>query len=108
MAKHLKDDSLQDITNEGEEDFLTAPLNDDVWLEEPVPDRHLCIHDQSQPQNLCPYPCPYILDQLHPAFRNAPTAHYEMMDLSDIFNFPDVMTTASDADIPELDDVLGL
>ena len=40
-----------------EEHFPTALLNDDVWLEEPVPDRHLCIHEHSQ-HNLCPYPCP--------------------------------------------------
>ena len=29
---------------EEEEHFPTASLNDDVWMEEPVPDRHLCIH----------------------------------------------------------------
>ena len=29
-------------------DFPTAPLNDDIWLEEPVPARHLCIHEKSQ------------------------------------------------------------
>ena len=42
------DDSSQDATVEEEEDFPTAPLND-IWLEGPVPDRHLCIHEQSQP-----------------------------------------------------------
>ena len=47
-----------------EEHFPTAPLNDDVWMEEPVRDRHLCIHEDSQ-HDLCPYPCPYSLDQLH-------------------------------------------
>ena len=40
-------DSFQDATAE-EEDFPTAPLDDDIWLEDPVPDRHLCIHEQSQ------------------------------------------------------------
>ena len=29
------------------------------------------------------------------------------MALSDIFDFPDMMTTASDEDIPNLDDVFG-
>ena len=44
MVYHCMDDSFQATTNEEDEDFPTAPLNDDVWLEEPVPDRHLCIH----------------------------------------------------------------
>ena len=30
-----------------------------------------------------------------------------MMDLSDISDFQDVMTTTSDEDIPDLDDVFG-
>ena len=30
-----------------------------------------------------------------------------MMDLSDVFNFPDVMTTASDENIPDLEDIFG-
>ena len=67
MAHHLTDDSYQDVTSEEEveEHFPTAPLDDDVWMEEPVPDRYLCIHEQSQPHNLWSYPCPYSLDQLH-------------------------------------------
>ena len=109
MAHHLTDDSFQNIINEEEdEDFPTTPLDDDVWLEEPVPDRHICIHEQSQPHNLCPYHCLYSLDQLHPPPGNAPTSHYEMVDFSVIFNFPDVKTTASDEDIPDLGDVLDL
>ena len=109
MVHHHTADSLQDVTNEEEEEYFpTAPLDDDVWLEEPVPDRHLCLHEQSQPHDLCPYSCPYSWDELHPTPGNAPTPHYEMMDLSDIFNFPDVMTTASDEDIPDLDNVLDL
>ena len=82
MACYLTDDSFQDVPNQ-EDDFLTAPLDDDVWMEEPVPDRHLCIHEQSQPHDLGLFPCPYSLDQLHPASGNAPTPDYEMMDLSD-------------------------
>ena len=39
------DDSFQDITSDDEEDFPTAPLDDNIWLEDPVPDRHLCIHE---------------------------------------------------------------
>ena len=32
------DDSLQDATAEDEKDFPTAPLDDDIWLEDPVQD----------------------------------------------------------------------
>ena len=75
-------------------------------MEEPLPDRHLCIHEQSQAHNLCFYPWPYSLDQLHPAPKYPPEPQH--MDLSDIFDFPDVMTTASDNDTPNLEDVFGL
>ena len=44
------DDSFQDATVE-EEDFPKAPLDDDIWLEDPVPDRCLCIHEQSHSYN---------------------------------------------------------
>ena len=81
----------------------TAPLNDDVWMEEPVPDKHLCIHEHSQ-LDLCPYPCPYSLDQLHLALDYV----LQHMDLSDIPDLPDVVITASDEDIPNLEDGLQL
>ena len=46
VVYHHTDDSFQDATNEEEEeDFPTAPLNDDIWLGEPIPHRHLCIHE---------------------------------------------------------------
>ena len=109
MAWHLTDDSFQGVTSEHEEEeecFPTAPLNDDIWMEEPVPDRHLCIHEQSQLHGLCPYPCPYSLDQLCPTPEYAPAPQY--MELSDIINFPDVMTTTSDEDIPSLEDAFRL
>ena len=105
MPHHLTDDSYQDITSEEEVEkyFPTATLDDDVWMEEPVPDRLLCIHEQSQPHDLCACPCPYSLNQLHSAPEY--TSEPQYMDLSDIFNFPDVITTASDEDIPSLKDV---
>ena len=84
------------LTSIEEEEYLPrAPLNDDIWVEEPVPDRHLCIHEHSQ-HNLYPYPCSYILDQLHFALVYA----LQYMDLSDIFDFWDVITTASHENIP--------
>ena len=59
-----------------------------------------------QPHGLFPYPCPYSLDQLH--LTQEYTVAPQYMDLSNIFNFPDVMTTASNKDIPSLEDVLEL
>ena len=61
------DDSFQDATTEEEEGFPTAPLDDDIWLEEPVPVRHLCIHEQLQTHYQCSYPSQYSLDPLHSA-----------------------------------------
>ena len=108
MVYHHTDDPFQDATNEEEEDFPTAPLNDDIWLEEQVPVRHLCIHKQSQPSLLCSYPCPYSLDLPPLAPENTLASYHEMMDLNDISDFQDVMTTTSNEDIPGLDDVFGL
>ena len=105
MAHHLTS-AEEEEEEEENNDFPTVSLGVDVWIKEPVPDRHLCIHEHSQPHDLCPYPCPHGLDQLHPTPEYAPTPQY--MDLSDIFDFPDVMTTASDEDIPSLEDVLKL
>ena len=103
MAHHLT--SAKEEEDEEEEHFPTAPWDDNVWMEEPVPDRHLCIHEHSQ-YDLCPYPCPYSLDRLHLTPEYVPTPQY--MDLSDTINFPDVITSTSDADIPNLEDVLKL
>ena len=38
----------EDEEGEEEEHFPTVPLNYDVWMEEPVSNRHLCIHKDSQ------------------------------------------------------------
>ena len=47
------DNSFQDVTDEEEEEaFPTVMLDDDIWLEDPVPDGHLCIHEKSQPHFL--------------------------------------------------------
>ena len=101
MPHHLT--SADKEEEDAKEHFPTAPLNDDVWMKEPVPDRNLCIHKHSQ-HDLCSYPCPYTLDQLHLTPDYAP----QYMNLSDILNFPDVITTASDEDIPNLEDFLQL
>ena len=99
MAHHL---SSMDKEEE-EEHFSTAPLNDDVWMEEPVPDQHLCIHEDLQ-HDLCPYLCPYSLDQLHLAPNYTP----QYIDLGNIFDFQHMITTTCDEDIPNMEDVLKL
>ena len=93
-------DSFQHATAE-DEDFPTAPLDDDIWLEDSALNRCLCIHEQSQPHFLCSYPWPCRLE-------DTPSPYYEIMDLSDISDFQDVMTTTSDKEIPDIDDVFEL
>ena len=48
--------------NDMEEHFPTVSFDDDdFWMEEPVPERHFCIHENVQ-HDLCPYPGPYDLN----------------------------------------------
>ena len=88
-----------------EEDFQTVTLYDDHWTTDPIPDRHLCTHEHSQPHSLCSYPCPYSLDAVSYNSDYIPASYYEILDLSDISDFEDVMTTSSDEDVPALNDV---
>ena len=90
-------DDLHDY--EEEEDFHTVSLDDDHWTTEEIPDRLLCIHEHSVPHELCPYPCPYM-DYTF-------SSYYDTLDLSDISEFEDLMTTSSDEDIPALDEDIG-
>ena len=91
-----------------EEHFPTAPLNDDIWTKDPIPDRQLCIHETSQLNTQCFYPCPYtnlsfgINVPQSPPWDTA-VFGYEIMDLRDISS--DIMTTSSDDDIPDLEDI---
>ena len=64
---------------------------------EEIPDRHLCIHEHSIPHELCPYPCPYL--------GYTSSSYYDTLDLSDISEFEDLMTTSSDEDTPALEKV---
>ena len=86
-----------------EEHFPTVSLDDNFWMKEPVPERHLCIHEDVQ-HDLCPYPCPYDLNQLHLAQED--TVQY--IDLNEIFELPDIMVSANNDDIPSLEDILEL
>ena len=79
------------------EDFQTVTLEDEHWNTEEIPDKHPCIHEHSLPHGLCPYPCPYA---------NYQTSSYsDTLDLSDISEFENLMTTSSDEDIPPLKDI---
>ena len=49
----------------GEEDFQTVSLDNDHWMAEEIPDRHLGIHKHSVPHSLCPYPCHTWIILLH-------------------------------------------
>ena len=80
-----------------EENFQTVSLEDDHWSMEEILDRHLCIHEHSALHELCPYLCPY-LDYIS-------SSYSDPLDLSDISEFEDVMTTSIDEDIPVLDNV---
>ena len=70
-------------------------------MEDPVSERHLCICEDAQ-HDLCPFPCPYDLNQLHITQEDV-----QYIDLNDIFDIPDVMVSADD-DMPNLDDILEL
>ena len=82
-----------------EEDFQTISLEDNHWTTEEIPDRHLSIHEHSVPHLLCPYPCPFM--------DYTSSLYYDTLDLSDIYEFEDFMTTSSDEDIPALDEDIG-
>ena len=96
-----------------EENFPTAPLDDEVWSEDPILDRQLCIHETPhKPNHQCSYPCPYSttsfrIDLPQSTPQDAAVFHYEQMDFGDISSdVPDIMTTTSDDDIPDLEDIL--
>ena len=86
-----------DLDDEEGEDFQRVSLEDDHWTIEEIPDRHLCLHKHSVLHELCPYPCPYL--------DYTSSLYYDTLDLSDISEFEDLMTTSSDEDIPALDEV---
>ena len=102
-----------DDTLSSEENFPTAPFDDLVWSKDPIPDRHLCIHKTPhKPTSQCFYPCLYRntasrMDLPQSTLQDAAVFHYELMDFSDIStDLPDIMTTTSDNDIPELGNIL--
>ena len=107
------DDYYDDDTIPFDEHFPTAPFDDDIWTEEQIPDRGLCIHKRpDDPNHQCSYPCPYdsttfSMDLLQSTLWNKAVFNYKQMDFSDIsLDLPYIIMTMSDADIPDLTDVL--
>ena len=95
-----------------EEHFPTAPLEDDIWSKDPIPDRILCIHKRPHKLNLqCSYPHTYStttfrMDLPQSTPQGTTVLNYKQMDFSDISSdFPDIMTTTSDDNIPDLVDI---
>ena len=74
--------SITEEENDMEENFPTVSLDDNFWMEEPVQERHLCIHENAR-HDPCPYPYPYGLNQLHHAQEDS----IQYIDLSDVFDF---------------------
>ena len=95
-SKHNLDTHINLEEEEEEEDFQTVSLDDEQWTTEEIPDRPLWVHEHSLPHGLCLFLCPCVNYQT--------PSYYETMDLSDISNFEDLMTTPSDEDIPALED----
>ena len=82
----------------------------DVWAEDPIPYRQLCIHKTPhKPNHQCSYPCPYSTTTSGWTCHNLQdeaVLNYELMDFSDISSdLPDIMMTMSDDDIPDLVDI---
>ena len=106
---HFLTDAWANDTTSSKENFSTVPFNDDVWSENPIPDRHLCIHETpDEPNHQCSYPCPYRsttfrmdLPQVTPC--NEAVFYYDLMDFSDVSSdLQDIMMTTGDGDIPNL------
>ena len=102
LTHHLSS-IAEEEDNDTEEHFPRISLDDDIWTEEPVPERHQCIHEKPQ-NDLCPYPCLYSLNPLH--LTQEDTVQY--IDLNTIFEFPDIIVSTSDDDVPSLKDILRL
>ena len=85
------------LEEDDKEDFQMVPLDGKHWTTKKVADRTLCIHEQALLHGLCPYPSPYA-NYLLPSYT-------DIMDLSDISNFEDIMIMSSNEDIPALEDV---
>ena len=80
-----------------EKDFQTVPLDDEHWDMEEIPGRTSCVLEHALPHGLCPYPHPYA------NYRTS--SYYDTLDISDISEFEDIITTSSNEDIPPPEDI---
>ena len=104
LSSSLADNCIPDCTkacsgssDDKEEDFQMAPLDDEHLTSEETPDRTLCIHEHGLLHALCQYPCPYM---------NCNTLSYkDSLDLSGISDYEDYMVTSSDEKIPGMEEV---
>ena len=55
LVPHLPN-IAEEEDNDMEEHFPTISLDDNFWMEDPIPERHLCIHDDAQ--QVCPLSMP--------------------------------------------------
>ena len=105
-------EALDDDTPSFEEHFPVVLLDDDIWAEEQIPDRHLYIHERTdEPNHQCSYPCPYdsttfSTDILQLIPQNEAVFNCKQMDFSDISSDLPEIIMASDTDIPDLAVVL--
>ena len=59
-AEPFLTEAWDDDSSSFDEHFPTTPLDDDVWAEEQILDRCLCIQERpDEPNHQCSYPCPY-------------------------------------------------
>ena len=84
------------LEDEEEEDFQIVPLDDGHWTTKEIPDRTLCVHKHTL-HGLCLYPWPYANYQV--------PLYIDTLDLSDNFDFKDIMITSSKEDIPALENM---
>ena len=103
ILAHLLPSIAEEDDDDTEEHFLTVLLDGNFWMEGPVPEMHLYIHENSQ-HDLCLYPCPYSLNLLHLIQEDTP----QYIDLNDIFKFHDVTLSASNDEVTSLKDILGI
>ena len=48
LSTYFDDVAWDNDTTSSEEHFPTAPLDDAIWSEDPIPDRQLCINETPQ------------------------------------------------------------
>ena len=89
--------TLDEEEEDMEQDFQIVPLEDENWNMKEIPDSPPYIHEHSLSHGLCPYLFPYANYQT--------SSYHDILDLSDISEFEDLITTSSYEDIPPPEDI---